>query len=56
MAAGEYVSVRSQADLERAAIDLERPELPADDQGERPELTAIYVGRGLVGALLGTAA
>jgi VIT1/CCC1 family predicted Fe2+/Mn2+ transporter len=47
MAAGEYVSVRSQADSELAAIDLERAELAADDQGERRELTAIYVGRGL---------
>jgi len=47
MAAGEYVSVRSQADSEVAAIDLERAELASDDQGERRELTAIYVGRGL---------
>jgi len=47
MAAGEYVSVRSQADSERAALDLERAELKADDQGERRELTAIYVGRGV---------
>ena len=47
MAAGEYVSVRSQADSETAAINLERAELEADDQGERRELTAIYVGRGL---------
>lgn len=51
MAAGEYVSVRSQADSERAAIDLEREELAADDQGERRELTAIYVSRGLDPAL-----
>jgi VIT1/CCC1 family predicted Fe2+/Mn2+ transporter len=51
MAAGEYVSVRSQADSELAAIDLERAELAADDQGERRELTAIYVGRGLDPAL-----
>ena len=47
MAAGEYVSVRSQADSEAAALDLERAELKADDQGERRELTAIYVGRGV---------
>ena len=47
MAAGEYVSVRSQADSEQAALDLERAELKADDQGEHRELTAIYVGRGL---------
>lgn len=47
MAAGEYVSVRSQADSEEAALDLERAELAADDAGERRELTAIYVSRGL---------
>jgi VIT1/CCC1 family predicted Fe2+/Mn2+ transporter len=47
MAAGEYVSVRSQADSETAALNLERMELDADDQGERRELTAIYVGRGV---------
>ena len=51
MAAGEYVSVRSQADSEQAALDLERAELKADDQGEQRELTAIYVGRGLDPAL-----
>ena len=51
MAAGEYVSVRSQADSETAALDLERAELKADDAGERRELTAIYVGRGLDPAL-----
>ena len=47
MAAGEYVSVRSQADSESAALDLERAELSADREGERRELTAIYIGRGL---------
>src|SRR5471030_1453710 len=51
MAAGEYVSVRSQADSEQAALDMERAELKADDQGERRELSAIYVGRGLEPAL-----
>lgn len=51
MAAGEYVSVRSQADSEQAALELERTELAADDQGERRELAAIYVGRGLDPAL-----
>jgi VIT1/CCC1 family predicted Fe2+/Mn2+ transporter len=51
MAAGEYVSVRSQADSEQAALDLERSELVADDQGEHRELTAIYVERGLDPAL-----
>lgn len=47
MAAGEYVSVRSQSDSETAALALERAELEADDLGERRELTAIYVGRGV---------
>jgi vacuolar iron transporter family protein len=51
MAAGEYVSVRSQADSEQAALDLERSELAADDQGEHRELTAIYEERGLEPAL-----
>ena len=51
MAAGEYVSVRSQADSELAALSMERAELQADDQGERRELTAIYVGRGVDPAL-----
>jgi vacuolar iron transporter family protein len=47
MAAGEYVSVHSQADTEDAELNLERAELKANDQGEREELTAIYVARGL---------
>jgi len=47
MAAGEYVSVHSQADTERADLERERKELQSDDQGERHELAAIYVGRGL---------
>ncbi len=47
MAAGEYVSVHSQADSEQAALELERAELKADDEGERSELAAIYVARGL---------
>jgi VIT1/CCC1 family predicted Fe2+/Mn2+ transporter len=47
MAAGEYVSVHSQADTEQAELELERAELKADDKGERKELTAIYVARGL---------
>ena len=51
MAAGEYVSVRSQADSEKAALALERAELDADDPAERRELAAIYVGRGLDPAL-----
>jgi VIT1/CCC1 family predicted Fe2+/Mn2+ transporter len=51
MAAGEYVSVHSQADTEKAELDRERAELKADDVGEHKELTAIYVARGLEPAL-----
>jgi VIT1/CCC1 family predicted Fe2+/Mn2+ transporter len=47
MAAGEYVSVHSQADTEQADLRLERAELKADDAGEHQELAAIYVARGL---------
>jgi VIT1/CCC1 family predicted Fe2+/Mn2+ transporter len=47
MATGEYVSVHSQADLERAALDEERAELKADPTAEHDELAAIYVRRGL---------
>lgn len=47
MAAGEYVSVHSQADTENADLALERAELKADDKGEHKELAAIYVARGL---------
>jgi vacuolar iron transporter family protein len=47
MAAGEYVSVSSQADTERADIERERKELAADEEHEHAELAAIYVGRGL---------
>jgi VIT1/CCC1 family predicted Fe2+/Mn2+ transporter len=51
MAAGEYVSVHSQADTEKADLARERTELKADDAGERAELAAIYVARGLEPAL-----
>ena len=51
MAAGEYVSVHSQADTEQADLDLERRELKTDDRGEHQELAAIYVARGLRPAL-----
>ena len=51
MAAGEYVSVHSQADTERADLKLERKELRTDDEGEHRELAAIYVTRGLDRAL-----
>jgi len=51
MAAGEYVSVSSQADTERADLERERRELATDDPAERAELTEIYVKRGLTPAL-----
>ena len=47
MAAGEYVSVSSQADTERADLERERGELAASGPAEQQELAAIYVGRGL---------
>jgi VIT1/CCC1 family predicted Fe2+/Mn2+ transporter len=47
MAAGEYVSVHSQADTEKADLEVEREELRADDKGEHKELANIYVKRGL---------
>jgi len=47
MAAGEYVSVHSQADTEQADLKLERNELKTDNKGEHEELAAIYVKRGL---------
>ncbi len=47
MAAGEYVSVSSQADTEKADLNRERKELAADGESERNELAAIYVSRGL---------
>jgi len=47
MAAGEYVSVSSQADTERADLERERRELETDAGRELDELTGIYVGRGL---------
>ena len=51
MAAGEYVSVHSQADTEKADLELERWELKTDDKGEHEELAEIYVQRGLDPAL-----
>jgi VIT1/CCC1 family predicted Fe2+/Mn2+ transporter len=47
MAAGEYVSVSSQADTEQADIERERKELADDEGAELAELAAIYVHRGL---------
>ena len=51
MAAGEYVSVSSQADTEKADLDRERKELAANDPAERAELASIYVARGVDPAL-----
>jgi VIT1/CCC1 family predicted Fe2+/Mn2+ transporter len=51
MATGEYVSVHSQADTERATLDQERAELKQDFAGEQRELMAIYIGRGLKSSL-----
>lgn len=51
MAAGEYVSVSSQSDTERADLDRERKELAADPKHEHEELSAIYVKRGLEAGL-----
>jgi len=51
MAAGEYVSVHSQADTEKADLDRERRELAADPQAEERELATIYEGRGLAPGL-----
>ncbi|CAN5825071.1 VIT family protein [soil metagenome] len=47
MAAGEYVSVHSQADTEAADLQKEKAEIEADSNAEHRELAAIYVGRGL---------
>jgi VIT1/CCC1 family predicted Fe2+/Mn2+ transporter len=47
MAAGEYVSVSSQADTEKADLERERKELATDEEFERNELASIYVNRGL---------
>ncbi|MBK7448641.1 MAG: VIT family protein [Anaerolineales bacterium] len=47
MAAGEYVSVSSQSDTEKADLAREKKELETDDAGERRELTNIYIQRGL---------
>jgi vacuolar iron transporter family protein len=51
MAAGEYVSVHSQADTEQADLSREHGELQNDAAAEHRELAAIYVGRGLTPAL-----
>lgn len=51
MAAGEYVSVSSQADTESADLARERQELATQPEAELAELTGIYVARGLDGSL-----
>jgi VIT1/CCC1 family predicted Fe2+/Mn2+ transporter len=56
MAAGEYVSVSSQRDVERADLDQERGELRAHPDSEKQELAAIYVKRGLPMELAGKVA
>jgi VIT1/CCC1 family predicted Fe2+/Mn2+ transporter len=56
MAAGEYVSVSSQADTERADLARERAELAGDPASEHGELAAIYVARGLAPDLAGEVA
>jgi VIT1/CCC1 family predicted Fe2+/Mn2+ transporter len=47
MAAGEYISVQSQADTENADLDRERKELAEQPEKELEELTDIYISRGL---------
>lgn len=56
MAAGEFVSVHSQADTEKADLGRERAELAANNGSENRELAAIYVGRGLTPELAGQVA
>lgn len=56
MAAGEYVSVSSQSDTERADLDRERRELASSPEAEIAELAAIYVERGLQPDLASTVA
>jgi VIT1/CCC1 family predicted Fe2+/Mn2+ transporter len=56
MAAGEYVSVSSQADTEQADLNRERHELATQPEAEEDELTSIYVRRGLEPALARTVA
>jgi vacuolar iron transporter family protein len=51
MAAGEYVSVSSQADTEKADLEREHKELETQDESERKELAGIYEQRGLDPAL-----
>lgn len=56
MAAGEYVSVSSQSDTERADLETERKALRENPDGELEELTQIYVARGVPNELAGKVA
>ncbi|AWN16170.1 VIT family protein [Salinisphaera sp. LB1] len=47
MAAGEYVSVSSQSDTERADLEMEQREIEAHPEAEHAELKGIYIERGL---------
>lgn len=47
MAAGEYISVKSQEDIEKADLDMEHRELQRHPENELKELTQIYIARGL---------
>ena len=47
MAAGEYISVKSQEDIEKADLDMEHRELQRNPEAELKELTQIYIHRGL---------
>lgn len=51
MAAGEYISVKSQEDLEKADLEMEHRELQRNPEHELKELTQIYISRGLSPAL-----
>jgi VIT1/CCC1 family predicted Fe2+/Mn2+ transporter len=56
MAAGEYVSVSSQSDTEKADLELEKRSLEENPDFEREELTNIYVQRGMTPQLAGEVA
>lgn len=56
MAAGEYVSVHSQADTENAELERERREIEMHPEAEHAELAGIYVARGLTPELAGQVA
>ena len=56
MAAGEYISVSSQADTERADLEREKEELRTEPEAEEAELAGIYVRRGLKPELARTVA